>query len=57
MNVNNIDIRELIQRKRLKYFEVAQAAGINQHTLSHWLQTELSDERRERLLKAIDSFK
>lgn len=57
MNVNNIDIRELIQRKRLKYFEVAAAIGINPHTFSQWLQTELNEERKERVLKAIDSFK
>lgn len=56
MNLNNIEIRTLIEKRRLKYYEVAEAAGITLHTLSHWMQTELSAERKERLLKAIDSI-
>ncbi len=57
MNLNNIDIRNAIEKKRLKYFEVAQAIGIQPNTLSHWLQTEMNKERRERVLKAIRDFK
>ena len=56
MNVNNIEVRNLIQKKRLKYFEVAAAVGINPCTLSHWMQTELNDKRKKKILKAIDNF-
>lgn len=54
MNLNNLEVRTEIQKKRLKYYEVAQAVGITQHTLSHWLQTEMSDERKARIKNAID---
>lgn len=53
---NNEEIRNLIEKKRLRYFEVAQAAGISAYTISRWMQTELSTERKERLLKAINSI-
>ena len=56
MNINNIEIREQINKKRLKYFEVAEAVGITQYTLSHWLQTEMSAERKARVLNAINSL-
>ena len=56
MNLNNIEVRQAIEKKRLKYYEVAQALGITQHTFSHWLQIELSDERKKRVLKAINEF-
>lgn len=34
----NIEVRELIRKYRLKHYEVAQALGINECTLSRWLQ-------------------
>lgn len=56
MRLNNIEIRKAIEKKRLKYYEVAHALGITQHTFSHWMQNELSDERKARVLKAIESI-
>ena len=57
MNLNNIEVRTAIEKKRLKYFEVAQALGITQHTFSHWMQNELSEERKKKVLKAIKDYK
>jgi hypothetical protein len=56
MKMNNTEIRKLIEEKRLRYYEVARAVGINPQTFSGWLQTELTPERKERVIKAIDSF-
>ena len=56
MKMNNTEIRKLIEEKRLRYYEVARAVGINPQTFSGWLQTELTPERKERVMKAIDSF-
>ena len=56
MKMNNEEIRKQIEKKRLKYYEVARAVGINPQTFSGWLQTELTPERRERVQKAIDSI-
>ncbi|WNF89835.1 hypothetical protein [Vagococcus fluvialis] len=52
----NQEIRNLISGKRLRNWEVANAAGIADTTLSVWLRTELSDERKERVLKAIEEL-
>ena len=56
MRLNNTEIRKLIEKKRLRYYELARAVGINPQTFSGWLQTELTPERKERVIKAIDSF-
>lgn len=56
MKMNNEEIRKQIEQKRLRYYEVAKAAGITAQTFSVWLQEELTPERRERVQKAIDSF-
>lgn len=57
MKMNNIEVRQLIERKRLKYYEVAESLGINVSTLSRWLQTELTPERKTKVVKAIKSIK
>ena len=50
----NQDIRQLIAKKRLRQYEVAQFLGVSEFTLSRWLHSELEPERRQRILKAID---
>lgn len=56
MKMNNIEIRQEIERKRLKYYEVARACNITPVTLSVWLQEELTPERKERVHQAIKSI-
>lgn len=50
----NAEIREIIFKRNLKYWQVAQALQINPCTLSRWLRIELSSERAARVLKAIN---
>lgn len=57
MNASNTEIRQLLDKKRIKYYELAAALKINPCTLSHWLQTELTEERKKKILKAINDFK
>lgn len=57
MNLNNMEVRQAIEKKRLKYYEVADAIGVDACTLSKWMQKELSDERKKRVLKAINEYK
>lgn len=57
MNKNNMEIRELIERKRLKYYEVAQALNITPFTFSVWLRDELRPERKKEVIQAIKSIK
>lgn len=57
MNLNNMEVRQAIEKKRLKYYEVAEAIGVDACTLSKWMQKELSDERKKRVLDAIRKLK
>ena len=50
----NKSVRDLIYSKRLRNWEVAKEVGITDTTFSVWLRTELNDERKERVLKAIE---
>lgn len=43
-------------RAGLRYWEVAQAAGVSPYTLSIWLRQELSGKRLERVEAAIASL-
>lgn len=54
---NNVEIRQEIERKRLHYYEVADALNINPCTLSRWLEKELSDDRKESVMNAIKNIK
>lgn len=53
----NQDIRGLIASNRIFNWEVAKKIGIADTTLSRWLRTPLNDERKERVLTAIDELK
>lgn len=52
-NKLNQEIRQAIAGKGLRYYEVSQALGVTIYTFSHWLQTEMPTEKKERVLKAI----
>lgn len=56
-NLTNLEVRQAINKRRLKHYEVAAALGITQYTFSHWLQTEMPDEKRRKVLKAIQDYK
>lgn len=54
-NKINTEIRKAIAGKGLRHYEVANALGVTVYTFSHWLQSELPEERKDRILKAIDN--
>jgi len=55
MQVNS-DLRKTIAFYRLRYWEVAEKVGISDGRLSVWLRTPLSDERKSRVIKAIEEL-
>ena len=57
MQMNNIEVRQAITKRRLKYFEVAAALKVHPVTFSRWLQFELPKERKAEILKAIEGIK
>lgn len=52
----NVKIRERIESNRILYWEVADKVGIAQSNLSVWLRTEMRDDRKARVEKAIDEL-
>lgn len=56
-NLNNIEIRQAVANKRLRFYEVAEAMGISRYTLSTWLSKELSEEKKAQVLSAIEQIK
>ena len=52
----NEEIRNLIESNRILYWEVAEKIGIAQSNLSVWLRTEMREDRKQRVEKAIDDL-
>lgn len=52
----NQKIRDRIDKYRLKNWEVAIAIGISDSRLSVWLRTEMREDRKQRVEKAIDEL-
>ena len=53
--MNNLEIRKKAKRNGVPLYMVAAELGIGPNTLSVWLRFELDDEKRERVLAAIDA--
>lgn len=50
----NQEIREALQNKGMKQWELANMLGISEFTLTRWLRKELTEDKKELLLKAIN---
>ena len=57
MSLCNMDIRKEIEKRRLKYYEVAAALNIDRATLSRWLALEMKPEKKAMIMKAIKGIK
>jgi predicted XRE-type DNA-binding protein len=49
----NTDIKQLIRKKRLFRYEVAEAMGISEGYLSKLLREPLTEERRIQIIEAV----
>jgi len=54
--LSNIEIRDILRKKRIFNYEVAQELGITEFTFCRWLRDELSDERKMLVLEAISKI-
>lgn len=50
----NQEVREALQNKGIKQWELADMLGISEFTLTRWLRKELTEDKKELLLKAIN---
>lgn len=51
--IKNVNIRELIDKRGLKHYEVARAMGVSTYTFSHWLQNELPKDKQADIIRVI----
>lgn len=49
----NEEIRMMIEKNRLKYWEVAHAIGISPSWFTVWMRTPMDEEKKQRTLEAI----
>lgn len=54
--MNNTEIRNLIKKYRLYFYEVAEKVGITEYTLSRWMRKELSETQKQRVLTAVSEL-
>ena len=54
--MNNLDIRIKIKENRLCHYEVAAKIGVSEYTLCRRLRAELSEDKRNTILKAISDI-
>ena len=55
--MTNAEIREQIKKSRIFQYEIAQQLGVTEFTLCTWFRTELTAERRKKILEAINQLK
>lgn len=54
--MKNLDIRMEIKQKRLYHYEVAEKLGVSEYTFCVWLRKELTTEKKNAILAAIDEL-
>lgn len=50
----NQEVREALQNKGMKQWELAELLGVSEFTLTRWLRKELTEDKKKQLLKAIN---
>ena len=53
--VRNVEIREAIEKKGLRHFEVAELMNVSTYAFSKWLQRELPEEKKKKILEVIEN--
>lgn len=56
MKVANVDIRVLIAVTDVKNWQIADYLGIGTATFQRWIRTELDQEKKDKIIKAINEL-
>nr|DAV15792.1 MAG TPA: Regulatory protein [Caudoviricetes sp.] len=52
----NIEIRDAIKKARLFHYEIADELGMSESAFSKLMRTELTPEKKEKILQAINKI-
>lgn len=55
--MKNLDIREALKNANMRQWVLADELGIDETTLSRWLRHELPKDKKDRIMKIIESYK
>lgn len=55
--MSNKELRNTIKQSGITFWKIADALGVSSDTFSRWMRHELTGERKERVLKAIETCK
>ena len=55
--MNNLDIRKAIENSNFKYWQVANKLKMNDGNFSRLLRTELDEDNKNKILRAIEELK
>lgn len=55
-DMTNAEIKKVIRDRRLFNYEVAAQLGISEFTFSRWFRKELDEDKRKRVLNAINEL-
>lgn len=55
--MKNEEIKLLIKQSRFFNYEIAEHIGISEVSLSRWFRKELSEEQKQKIIKAIEELK
>lgn len=55
--MKNLDIREALKNANMRHWVLAAELGIDETTLSRWLRHELPKDKKDRIMKIIESYK
>ena len=50
----NIEIRILLDDSDIKHWQLAEELGVHEITVCRWLRYELTNDKKEKILKAIE---
>lgn len=54
--MKNLELRQLIVEKRIKFYEIAHEIGIAPTTFTIWMRDELTEDKKNKVMNAIDSL-
>lgn len=55
-NLKNVEVRRLAKEKNVRHWQIADEIGVSESTFVHWLRKELSDEKKEKIIAAIEKI-
>lgn len=54
--MRNKEIREIMQELNISQWKLGELLGVSENTINRWLRKELPEEKKQKILSAIDEY-